>query len=268
MYYYHGEALLFKKNQYLYAKFANYVSMTKFPIYIFWAFCVVIAACSHSEEQARPDISAAFPTGGNPYASCLDSMPDDGCVKLRTRPIGGSLGRVFNDSNYLHLEAANELGLSPIDDTQSAWCLLRPIVEVKSCREYYVDSLSHSYPYLVPEAADLLSEIGRRFNDTLSARGGGHYRIKVTSVTRSRLSVGRLRRVNRNATEASAHQYGTTFDISYLKFICDSAGVYRTQEDLKNLLAEVLHGLRRDGRCYVKHERKQSCFHITVRNSN
>ena len=77
-----------------------------------------------------------------------------------------------------------------------------------------------------------------------------------------------MKRVNRNATHASAHQYGTTFDISYLKFICDSAGVNRTQEDLKNLLAEILHQLRKEGRCYVKHERKQSCFHITVRNTN
>ena len=30
-------------------------------------------------------------------------------------------------------------------------------------------------------------------------------------------------------------------------------------------MAEILNDLRNHGRCYVKFERKQSCFHITVR---
>ena len=117
----------------------------------------------------------------------------------------------------------------------------------------------------MPEAADLLKEIGRRFNDSLQARGGGDYRIKVTSVMRTAATVKRLRRVNRNATEASAHQYATTFDISYSRFICDSINVNRTFEDLKNLLGEIIYDLREEGRCYIKFERRQSCFHITAR---
>ena len=39
----------------------------------------------------------------------------------------------------------------------------------------------------------------------------------------------------------------------------------RTQEDLKNLLGEVIENERRNGRCYVKYERKQSCYHVTAR---
>ena len=128
------------------------------------------------------------------------------------------------------------------------------------------DELSHSYPFLKPHAADLLGEICRRFQDSLRARGGGAYRPKVTSLLRTPLSVGKLRRVNRNATGESAHQYATTFDISYSKFICDNAGdTHRTFEDLKNLLAEILYDLRAQGRCYVKFEYRQSCFHITTR---
>ena len=139
------------------------------------------------------------------------------------------------------------------------------MVKIASCREYYVDELTHSYPYLVPEAADLLKEIGARFNDSLSARGGGSYRLKITSVLRTPATVNKLRRVNRNATDSSAHQFATTFDISYAKFICDSLTVNRTQEDLKNLLGEVLLAVRGEGKCYVKYERKQGCFHITAR---
>ena len=207
----------------------------------------------------------AAPAASGDYGRHLPEMPDHGIVRLRINPIGGSLGMVFNDSNHVHLKAAKEIGIEPITDLRSAWRLKRPIVEVKSCADFFVDSLTHSYPFLVPEAATLLHDIGRAFNNELAARGGGSYRIKVTSVLRTPHTVGRLKRVNVNATSESAHQYGTTFDISHAKFICDSITVARSQEDLKNLLAEVIDSLRREGRLYVKHERKQGCFHITAR---
>ena len=200
----------------------------------------------------------------NPFEEHLDSAPDEGCVKLKLRHIG-PLRKALMDSNYLHLEAAEQIGTGLIEDINDAWYLPNPLVEIKSCEEYFVDNLTHSYPYLVPQAADLLSEVGRRFNDSLQARGGGDYRIKVTSVLRTPLTVKRLRRVNRNATSTSAHQYGTTFDISYSRFICDSINVNRSFEDLKNLLGEILYDLREEGKCYVVFERKQSCFHVTAR---
>ncbi len=40
-------------------------------------------------------------------------MPDGGCVKLKINPIGGSLPRVFNDSNYIHLNEAQAIGINP-----------------------------------------------------------------------------------------------------------------------------------------------------------
>lgn len=199
----------------------------------------------------------------NRYKLKFDSMPDGG-RKLRTY-FKGSYGREFNDKNDVHLEAATSIGIDPITDLSSVWNLCRPIVKIESCKEYYVDSLTHSYPYLVPEAASLLKEIGQRFNDSLSSRGGGYYRIKVTSVLRTPAMIARLRRRNRNATKSSAHQYGTTFDIGYSTFICDSANIPRTQADLKALLGEILQDMRDEGRCYVKHERRQGCFHITTR---
>ncbi len=174
-------------------------------------------------------------------------------------------GAVFNDINSVQLPAAEALGIKPITGPKDAWRLSRPIVKVENCDEYYLEDLTHSVPYLVPEAANLLSEIGRRFNDSLEARGGGNYRLKVTSVLRTEGAVNKLRRRNINATSNSAHRYGTTFDISYVRFFSDSVTVERSQEDLKNLLGEILKEVRDDGRCYVKFERKQGCFHITAR---
>lgn len=231
-------------------------------------FALAFPSCSKHDDHKtfvdRSSLDAILSDSiNNPYETCLDSAPDRDCVRLKT-PIR-NLRRTFNDSNYIHLQAAESIGTGIIHDLNEAWYLKRPLVEVASCEEYFVDKLTHSYPYLVPEAAALLKEIGARFNDSLAAHGGGDYRIKVTSVMRTPTTVTKLRRVNRNASDASAHQYGTTFDISYSRFICDSITVNRSFEDLKNLLGQILFDLREEGRCYVKFERRQSCFHITVR---
>jgi hypothetical protein len=201
----------------------------------------------------------------NPWDVTHDSMPDDNCVRLHTNVPRMPLARLFNDSNYIQYAAARELGIDPITDDSKAWNLKRPLVHIVSCPQYYVAELTHSYAYLVPEAAQLLKEVGDSFNIEQKRRGGGNYRLKVTSLLRTPQTVKRLRRVNRCATDSSAHQFATTFDISYARFMCDSFTVHRTQEDLKNLLAEVLYNFREQGRCYIKYERKSGCFHVTTR---
>lgn len=236
--------------------------------------CAAVAGCDSDEAPAnapKPSVPLrdvlARGKEANPYEARLDSAPDDNCLRIRVRNIG-PLNRVFNDSNRLQLEAARAVGIVPIETDDDILRLRKGLTHITSTENYYVDDLTHSFPYLVPEAAELLDDIGRSFNDSLAARGGGAYRIKVTSLLRTPATVKRLRRVNRNATGESTHQYATTFDISYSKFICDDASQpHRTFEDLKNLLAEILTGYQARGRCYVKFERKQSCFHITVRPS-
>ncbi len=74
----------------------------------------------------------------------------------------------------------------------------------------------------------------------------------------------RLRRVNVNASDSSTHKFGTTFDLSYVKFHCLDTTRTIHDGDLKNLLAEVLLDMRTAGRCLVKFERKTGCFHITA----
>lgn len=198
----------------------------------------------------------------------LGEMPDSGCVRLKVNVPEGSFREVFNDTNKLHYEVAQTFGIDPIFTEADAHAIKRPLVKVKSDRYLYVDSLNFSYPYLVPESYDFLSEIGRRFHDTLAARDGGDYRLKVTSLLRTVKSVKSLRRVNRASTDSSAHLFGTTFDISFKYFPYTGGKVRRTANDMKNLLAEILYDLKSDGRCYVIYENKQGCFHITPRPNN
>lgn len=233
--------------------------------YIVALSIVVLVSCGRDNGSVSPMLEVILADStANAYDTHLDSVPNNNCVPLRTH-LRQAAGREFNDINDVHLRHARRGGIRSVADELSLWKEAEGLVEVKSNRLYYVDELNHSFAYLRPHAALLLAEIGRRFHDSLQARGGGAYRPKVTSLLRTPLSVGRLRRVNRNATGESAHQYATTFDISYSKFICDDAQqTHRTFEDLKNLLAEILSDLRDEGRCVVKHERRQACFHITA----
>lgn len=178
----------------------------------------------------------------------------------------GNLRNVFNDSNYIHWAAGDSTGIEPLGDLASHWQLSRPLVKITSCRDFYIEPLTHSVPYLVPEAAAMVHEIGRRFTDSVAARGGSRYRVRITSVTRTPETVRRLQRRNVNAVDSSVHQLGTTIDISYARFIPDVDNpVDRSVDDLKGVLAEVLAAMRSEGKLYVKFERKQPCFHITVR---
>lgn len=184
-------------------------------------------------------------------------------ARIRVNSVG-KLWEVFNDSNKYQYMHAERLGIDPIVTLRDCYYTRRPLIKIESCDAYYVDSLSHSVAYLVPEAANLLKQIGYSFIDSLASRGGDGYRVKVTSLLRTPMHVKRLRRVNVNSTDSSTHQFGTTFDISWSKFVPADTNRTIHEGDLKNLLAEVLNDLRNEGRCMVKYERKTACFHITA----
>lgn len=220
-----------------------------------------LISCSGKKEENKDKDSVEEISQSTGAATSVN--PSNAVRSIRVNNLG-HLGKVFNDSNYQQLEAAQRLGIDPINDLSSAYFTKRPIVKVTSNQFYKIDSLRHSVPYLVPEAVSLLEDIGRNFIDSLHNRGGDSYKIKVTSLLRTPETVGRLRRVNINATDSSTHQYGTTFDISYTNFYCEDPSRQINQGDLKNLLGEVLFDLRQQGRCLVKYEYKTGCYHITV----
>jgi len=72
-------------------------------------------------------------------------------------------GKTFNDENPVHIEAAQRFGIVPIADSASRAKALDAMVEIFTCDRYKVDSLEHSIPYLVPEAKDLLDDLGADF---------------------------------------------------------------------------------------------------------
>jgi hypothetical protein len=198
-----------------------------------------------------------------------------GKTRPRTRIRGVlSYSRCFPDSNYLQIQAACQNGVKPQESRDKVRQLVNDnaLVNITNSPYYYVEHLSHSMPYLVPKAQHLLNTIGMNFVDSLCAKGLPPHIIMVTSVLRTAEDVSRLQHGNPNAVTNSCHCYGTTIDISYVRFMPiqpDFNGsipeLTRYEEKLKMVLSEVLYDLRQREMCYIKYEKKQGCFHLTVR---
>ncbi len=209
-----------------------------------------------TEQPATPVVAAASHTryvpDGGPYHRILSVSSYQEC---------------FPDSNDVQLESARRWGVTPVRDRADAELRKDELVFMAASPYYAVAPLHASIPYLVPRAAVLLHDIGQAFFDSLQVKGLPLHHFIVSSVLRSEADVLTLRRVNRNATEHSCHLYGTTFDINYNRY----QSVEHPDRELvggdrlKWVLSEVLDDMRRQGRCYVKYEVRQPCFHITVR---
>lgn len=175
----------------------------------------------------------------------------------------------FNDLNDVHISSASYNGIDPIDKindfdtTKLQYRNAKELVAIKSCNYYVVGELTHSEPYLVPVAKILLDEIGERFDKKLKFYKLEHVRFSVNSLLRTVEHQKQLSRRNVNAAKESAHVYGTTFDISHKGFY-NSKGMLVQNHKLKRLLIEAIGELKDEGRCFVKSENKQACYHITV----
>lgn len=179
----------------------------------------------------------------------------------------GNYNKNFNDLHDLHILAAQQKGVPPLICRSDTSKYMNKLERVPAELELYkTDTLKYSIPYLVNDASSLLIDICSNFRDSLISKKITIYKPIITSVTRTDEDVKVLTKRNRNATEDSAHRYGTTFDISWRRFQkVNTTGEDISTDKLKLVLGQVLHDLRQRDRCYIKHERKQACFHITVR---
>jgi len=219
-----------------------------------------------TETVEKPDIP------DNQETPITPETPDFPAAKAKPHRIMSvpNFKTCFPDSNDLQLTAAERWGVTPVKNRADAEARKKELVYVAASPYYHVDNLRQSVPYLVPRAAILLQDIGQAFFDSLYVKGVPLHRFIVTSVLRTEEDVMRLRRFNTNATEKSCHLYGTTFDICYNRYktVEDPDGPHRREvrnDSLKYVLSEVLRDMREQGRCYIKYEVKQGCYHMTVR---
>lgn len=128
----------------------------------------------------------------------------------------------------------------------------------KSGKGFKVQKLDYSRAWMVSKGKATLEKIGARF----SKETKGHT-FTVSSITRTLEDQCRLRKVNSNASLGiSSHNYGNSFDISYVRF----NGVLKNNPKMEAALEKVLKYYANAGRIYYIKEKQQSCFHVTVRN--
>ena len=164
--------------------------------------------------------------------------------------------KVFDDINETHLDKARAVGLKKIPEKRDA---------IKTS-QLVRDKLNYSVPYLTSGAARELNHIARAFHDSLSSKKFPLYKLVVSSVLRTEEDVMLLRKSgNPNASDNSAHCYGTTFDITYTRYHRDvETDEFMQPFELTKVLAEVLRDEKAAGRILAKYEKKEHCFHITA----
>ncbi len=192
--------------------------------------------------------------------------------------------RLLKDPQDVQLPAAKSKGLrAPLPDRRAVRATPPgTLVPLRDNPLYTVAAMSYSVPTVTPAAASLLEEIGRRFQARLSALHLAGFRPVVTSGLRTLDDQRELHESgNVNAVPESAHFYGTTIDLAYMRWQSPDYPFDRIalasmgelsearqcrNQVLKTVLAQTLLELRREKRAYVMHEGlRQACFHVTAR---
>ncbi|ATV25532.1 DUF5715 family protein [Prevotella intermedia] len=218
----------------------------------------VISESNKPVDEVKAEIQSFAPSNG------LTQFFDANGKEIKHRIIGvANYDESFPDSQHVQYKSAMKYAVKAVRNREDAESRKKELVYIGSNPFYDVKRLSSSIPYLVPTASILLQDIGRNFFDSLQVKNIPLTKLLVTSVLRTKEDVEKLRRYNHNATENSCHLYGTTFDIAYNKYSPITRPV--RDDTLKWVLSEVLNDLRKQGRCHIKYEKKQGCFHITVR---
>lgn len=176
---------------------------------------------------------------------------------------------MYNDYNDVQIPAAEKYGITPLEHRNVNFDSIQQLAKVEADDSILIiEPLTHSVPYLTHNAKALLMEIASNFQDSLAARGARPYCLHVTSMLRTLNDVRSLVKHNNNASETSAHSYGTTFDIAHNNFypipkFDKGPGKSLSNNELKHLLGHVLYRLRMQKKCWVLIEENQRCYHIT-----
>jgi hypothetical protein len=164
-----------------------------------------------------------------------------------------------------YINTVERTGITPCRDEEDIKSR-RNLYKLESGSYYSIDRLDYSHAYLSKKGKALLERIEANFAEQIYTTDLRDSRFIVTSLTRTKENVRRLRRNNGNASDRSAHMYGGCFDITYARFENDKKkltanDIYR----LKETLAQVIYELKEKKKCWAITEKRQPCFHVVAR---
>lgn len=196
------------------------------------------------------------------------------------------------DINATQVASARKLGVRAGSEAEiRRLARAGTLVALGDSTEFWIlRDMDHSSPYVTPDARAMLEELGRRFHARLDRLGLPRYRMKVTSAIRTADAQEELRRTNSYATWAtSAHEFGTTVDVSHERFAAPAAApvpvpgqggrLLDAREARDEMLDEVgeehsrvlqaelgraIAEMRDQGALHVMMENKQPVYHMTL----
>ena len=127
-------------------------------------------------------------------------------------------------------------------------------------RGYHLSGLSHSEPFLLPAAREVLEEMANRFADAMEGTADEGASIRITSLTRTQSQQNRLSRRNSNAFKGkSSHSYGASFDVAFI----DRPNESVTCGGPTWAMQTILKDMQKEGKILIIPE--GICMHITPR---
>jgi len=161
--------------------------------------------------------------------------------------------------DHLHEAESFNIPLIMNNEHMDSLILANKLIPVaEEGKGYKIQKLTHSRAYLNQPSYLILQEISSLFHQETAQS------LSISSLTRTIENQNRLRRVNSNAAKGhSSHNYGASFDISYSKY-GDKVG---RNSALERVVETILKQMQDEGKIYYIKERKQPCYHITIRNN-
>jgi Family of unknown function (DUF5715) len=208
--------------------------------------------------------------------------------RLKAREVGN----LRLDKNATQAASAQSLGVRVSGQAEIDRMVQQGrLVPLGDSTQYWIlRGMDHSAPYVTPDTKAMLEDLGRRFHARLDRLGLPRYRIKVTSAIRTEEAQVDLRKTNSYAARTiSAHQFGTTVDVSHERFAVPAGpragsgaasapieGAWELEAEmleevgkeharaLQAELGRALTELREAGAIHVMMENKQPVYHFTL----
>jgi hypothetical protein len=259
-----------------------------------------LAACGGGGEPAVGEAAAAEPARAQAASAPAPPPPpmtaaDSAALRSRVAATGDSVRAAFGraralgasevaalrqDRNAKQTATAQRLGIRVGSDARRDQFVREGrIVALGDSTELWIlRDMDHSVPYVTPDAHAMLEQLGRRFHARLDSLGLPRYRMKVTSALRTDATQAELRRINSYASRTvSAHEFGTTVDVSHERFAAPArlAGGEMEAEALDSIgkehakvlqaeLGRAIAEMRTAGALHVMMENQQPVYHMTV----
>jgi hypothetical protein len=195
--------------------------------------------------------------------------------------------------NGVHVARARMLGVRVTSERMlDSLVAAGRLVALQDSTEHWILRRGASPAYVLPEVRELLTVLGRRFQERLAELELPPFRLEITSSLRTGERQEELREDNPNAAAGtSSHEFGATVDVSYAAFappavrpeeifadippelrphverladLAFESVSARKSRELGQIFGRVLDEAQNEGIALVIYERQQTVYHLTA----